>query len=259
MSAAAFSRCCFRCASSCSSSARRRPRLSSEKSLSPVHASSSSANSMRRRPEQRARGAARVGADLAGLGLRGLPARRCRGRTGALFRAGYPNGPIDKLNERKCRRGCCRRVKSMTIVLKAGQHTAVSSRRSRPVHPSPSPRPQLEQQHGLARWLDCWGGGYTAGCLATPRLPPTQAEKALFNAAIEGDLATLTRLVEEGVDLEATDNVDDEDQVSATSPASNPIPLCPRCPLPLLAPPSPRVCRRRRASVEELHGPHVCG
>ena len=88
----------------------------------------------------------------------GLPARRCRGRTGALFRAGYPNGPIDKLNERKCRRGCCRRVKSMTIVLKAGQHTAVSSRRSRPVHPSPSPRPQLEQQHGLARWLDCWGG-----------------------------------------------------------------------------------------------------
>ena len=86
-----------------------------------------------------------------------------------------------------------------------------------------------------------------AGCLAAPRLLPTQAEKALFNAAIEGDLATLTRLVEEGVDLEATDNGDDEDQVSATSPASSPIPLCPRCPLPLLAPrlplcvpPSPR-------------------
>ena len=86
-----------------------------------------------------------------------------------------------------------------------------------------------------------------AGCLAAPRLLPTQAEKALFNAAIEGDLATLSRLVEEGVDLEATDNGDDEDQVSATSPASNPIPLCRLCPLPLLAPHSPRVCRRRRA------------
>ena len=83
--------------------------------------------------------------------------------------------------------------------------------------------------------------------MATPRLPPTQAEKALFNAAIEGDLATLTRLVEEGVDLEATDNGDDEDQVSATSPASNPIPLLASLPaasaspaLTACVPPSPR-------------------
>ena len=52
--AAAFSCCCFRCASSRSSSARRWPRLSSEISASPVHASSSSANSMRGGPEQRA-------------------------------------------------------------------------------------------------------------------------------------------------------------------------------------------------------------
>ena len=117
-----------------------------------------------------------------------------------------------------------------------------------PVHPSPNPRPRLEQRPGLARWLDCLGGwGYTAGCLATPRLPPTQAEKALFNAAIEGDLATLTRLVEEGVDLEATDNGDDEDHVSATSPASNPIPLLASLPaasaspaLTVCVPPSPR-------------------
>ena len=83
--------------------------------------------------------------------------------------------------------------------------------------------------------------------MATPRLPPTQAEKALFNAAIEGDLATLTRLVEEGVDLEATDNGDDEDQVSATSSASNRIPLWPSLPaasaspaLTACVPPSPR-------------------
>ena len=64
--AAAFSRCCFRCASSRSSSARRWPRLSSEISASPVHASSSSANSMRGGPEQRADRARRCkGADLA--------------------------------------------------------------------------------------------------------------------------------------------------------------------------------------------------
>ena len=86
-----------------------------------------------------------------------------------------------------------------------------------------------------------------AGCLVAPRLLPTQAEKALFNAAIEGDLATLTRLVEEGVDLEATDNGDDEDQVSATSPASNRIPLWPSLPAASASPASPRVCRRRRA------------
>ena len=86
-----------------------------------------------------------------------------------------------------------------------------------------------------------------AGCLAAPRLLPTQAEKAHFNAAIEGDLATLSRLVEEGVDLEATDNGDDEDQVSATSPASNRIPLWPSLPaasaspaLTACVPPSPR-------------------
>ena len=89
------------------------------------------------------------------------------------------------------------------------------------------------------------GGAYKAGCLAAPRLLPTQAEKALFNAAIEGDLATLSRLVEEGVDLEATDNGDDEDQVSATSPASHPIPLWPSLPaaspaLTACVPPSPR-------------------
>ena len=65
--AAVFSRCCFRCASSRSSWARRWPRLSSEISVSPVHASSSSANSMRGGPEQRARSAssAAAGADLA--------------------------------------------------------------------------------------------------------------------------------------------------------------------------------------------------
>lgn len=126
-------------------------------------------------------------------------------------------------------------------------HGRVRRDGSRPVHPTPNPRPRLEQRPGLARGLDCWGCAYTAGCLATPRLPPTQAEKALFNSAIEGDLATLTRLVEEGVDIEATDNVDDEHRVSAISPASNPIPLLPSLPvasaspaLTTCVPPSPR-------------------
>ena len=40
-----------------------------------------------------------------------------------------------------------------------------------------------------------------------------QAEMALFKAASEGDLATLTRLLEEGVNLEAT-------VVSAAPPAA---------------------------------------
>ena len=44
------------------------------------------------------------------------------------------------------------------------------------------------------------------------RLRP-QAERALRNAAEEGDLATLKRFVEEGVDLEA------KDWVSAAPPA----------------------------------------
>ena len=44
-----------------------------------------------------------------------------------------------------------------------------------------------------------------------------QAEEALIKAAKEGDLATLTRLVEEGVNLEATD------EVSAAPPAAIPL------------------------------------
>uniref|UniRef100_A0A7S0NC41 Uncharacterized protein n=1 Tax=Phaeocystis antarctica TaxID=33657 RepID=A0A7S0NC41_9EUKA len=39
-----------------------------------------------------------------------------------------------------------------------------------------------------------------------PAAPPDPAEMALFKAASEGDLATLTRLLEEGVNLEATVN-----------------------------------------------------
>ena len=37
------------------------------------------------------------------------------------------------------------------------------------------------------------------------RLRPQAKEQALLNAAEQGDLATLKRLVEEGVNLEATD------------------------------------------------------
>ena len=80
-----------------------------------------------------------------------------------------------------------------------------------------------------------------------------QAEEALLEAARQGDLATLARLVEEGVNLDAVD------EVSAAPPAA-PSPLRPS-PSALAAPAapllprphcrrSPRSWRRRRASAE---------
>ena len=59
-----------------------------------------------------------------------------------------------------------------------------------------------------------------------------QAEENLLYAASEGDLATLTRLVEEGLDVNATLEV-------SAAPAC-PTPSAPRPPsLPPVAPPSP--------------------
>ena len=96
-----------------------------------------------------------------------------------------------------------------------------------------------------------------AARLASPHISPTpcssdsaeggwlcpQAERALIEAAEKGDLATLKRLVEEEVNLEATYNV------SAAPPAAPqpppPLPLRLRRPPPLL----PRPHRRRSPSV----------
>ena len=93
------------------------------------------------------------------------------------------------------------------------------------------------------------------------RLRP-QAEKALRDAAWRGDLATLKRLVEEGVDVNAK-----SDYVSAAPPAAPPSPPHPSpSALPPAAPAAPpltaaahRVWRRRRASAGRLDGPHARG
>ena len=91
--------------------------------------------------------------------------------------------------------------------------------------------------------------------------PRPQAEENLRNAANKGDLATLKRLVAEGVNLEATNSV------SAAPPAAPPAPSAPsptalaarrpRCPA--LTAAAHRVWRRRRASAARRHGPHECG
>ena len=88
---------------------------------------------------------------------------------------------------------------------------------------------------------------------------PQAEEVNLRHAAWSGDLATLTRLVAEGVNLEA------KDEVGAAPPAASlrPLALRPRRPPPLLPPAltaaAHRVWRRRRASAERPHGPHVGG
>ena len=53
-----------------------------------------------------------------------------------------------------------------------------------------------------------------------------QAEKALVEAAREGDLATLTRLVEERVNLEAKLLENDSAYLAAQVRAAPPPPLC---------------------------------
>ena len=47
-----------------------------------------------------------------------------------------------------------------------------------------------------------------------------QAERDIRNAAIKGDLATLTRLVDEGVDMEAGDNVSRRPASSRQTPSA---------------------------------------
>ena len=59
----------------------------------------------------------------------------------------------------------------------------------------------------------------------------------LRTAAKEGDLATLTRLVEEGVDLNGTDCVS---AAPPAAPPAPPSPLRPCCPAP--TPPPPTAC-----------------
>ena len=72
-----------------------------------------------------------------------------------------------------------------------------------------------------------------------------QAEMALIKAAREGNLATLTRLVEEGLNVNATS------PVSAAPPTAN-SPLPP--PPPSLTAASDRVWRRRRATLRRPAG-----
>ena len=82
-----------------------------------------------------------------------------------------------------------------------------------------------------------------------------QAEEALLKAAMYGELATLTRLVEEGVNVNAAD-------VRAAPPArpQPPPPSPPAAPCcPALAAAADRVWRRRRASAARHDGPHVGG
>ena len=118
-----------------------------------------------------------------------------------------------------------------------------------------SNRPRPGSPHDLAHPLlvRCAEGGW---------LRP-QAEDALRTAAKEGDLATLKRLVAEGVNLEARHH----DEVSAAPPAAPPAPSAPsptalaarrpRCPA--LTAAAHRVWRRRRASAVRPHGPHAGG
>ena len=85
-----------------------------------------------------------------------------------------------------------------------------------------------------------------------------QAEEALRKAAEEGDLATLTRLVEEGVNLEATTYVSDILPAAPCPLRPSPSALTARHPCcPALTSAIHRVWCRRRASVGRLHGPHV--
>ena len=84
-----------------------------------------------------------------------------------------------------------------------------------------------------------------------------QAEENLLYAASEGDLATLTRLVEEGVNVNATL------EVSAALPAA-PNPLRPSPSVlaaccPALTTAADRVGRHHRASVGRHDGPHEGG
>ena len=119
------------------------------------------------------------------------------------------------------------------------------------LHPG-SPRHTRTRASPLAGSCDALKGGW---------LRP-QAEAALRHAAKCGDLATLKRLVAEGVNLEAK-----EPQVSATPPAAPPAPSAPRPPpsppaapaAPALAAAAHRVWRRRRTSAGLGHGPHECG
>ena len=87
-----------------------------------------------------------------------------------------------------------------------------------------------------------------------------QAEQDLRVAASEGDLATLTRLVEEGVDVNATL------EVSAASPAApnplrpSPTALAARRPCcPALTAAAHSLWRRLRTSVGRHDGPHEGG
>eukprot|EP00964_Phaeocystis_antarctica_P063088 scaffold37840_cov58-Phaeocystis_antarctica.AAC.6 len=87
-----------------------------------------------------------------------------------------------------------------------------------------------------------------------------QAEEDLFKAAKQGKLATLKRLVEEGVNLDAADHVSVAPPAAPCPLRSSPFALAARRPYcPALTAAAHRVWRRRRASAERRHGRHACG
>ena len=86
-----------------------------------------------------------------------------------------------------------------------------------------------------------------------------QAEEALFKAAKQGDLATLKRLVEVGVNLEATDGVSATPPTAPSPLRPSPSALAARPCCPDLTAAAHRVWRRRRASAGRQHGPYNGG
>ena len=81
-----------------------------------------------------------------------------------------------------------------------------------------------------------------------------------MNAAAVGDLATVTRLVEQGVDVNAAEGVSAAPPAARSRLRPSPSALAARRPCcPALPATAHRVWRRRRASAGRLHGPHAGG
>ena len=117
------------------------------------------------------------------------------------------------------------------------------------LHPGSPPSPRARAD-ASPLWLQrCAEGGW---------LRP-QVQEALRRAVMDGDLATLKRLVERGVRGRALRPHEATDSVSTAPPAAQPSPsaLAARRPCcPALAAAADRVWRRHRASAVRLDGPH---
>ena len=96
-----------------------------------------------------------------------------------------------------------------------------TSQHSRSVHATPPPPPPAPGPY-LGPSPQPWSPAWFLRRAERGRLRPQAKEQALLNAAEQGDLATLKRLVEEGVDVNAKSGY-----VSAAPPAAPPSPLHP--------------------------------